>query len=492
MSFSILKSKRTRVIVLLSILLGISCFIAKKDVISQNQDEIKSILEEKNNPNVIEDKKVLKDAVALQDVLRKIAKTITPGVVNISSTRKIKTQRPSLLEDEYLKKFFGFPDDMIPKESQSLGSGFIIDAKGYILTNNHVVADADDIVVRLEGSDDEYKAEVIGTDPDSDVALIKIETNNKKLDICPLGDSDKLEVGDFAVAVGNPFGLNGSFTFGVISHTGRRPNWDSRSYIQTDTPINQGNSGGPLINIFGQVVGINTAIYSPSGGSVGIGFAIPINTAKKIATQLLSGKPIERGSIGVKVSPVVKEYEEHIGIDYGAFVQEVLEKTPAASAGIQAGDVIIYVDGEKVRNPNDLVYIISNKDIGKEITLTLWRNGEKKDVKIVISSKNEIYGNDTKKPLNETKSDKWLGLTVEETDEGLLVTDVEKDSEAYKAGLREDDVIKKIGPKGMRMDNVVTIENFKKFADKYADAKSYMFQVKRGDMTLFIVVKNKD
>ncbi|RLB71203.1 MAG: serine protease, partial [Deltaproteobacteria bacterium] len=295
---------------------------------------------------------------------RSVAKQVGSAVVFIKVEKEVKQRGMgsdsfggSPFNDELLRRFFGQPPQQkrsphqTPKHNAAgQGSGFIVSSDGYIMTNNHVVADADKVTVQLlDGS--EYEAKIIGTDPPTDVALIKIDVD-EKLPALKLGDSDQLEVGDWVLAFGNPFGLSHTLTAGIVSAKGRSGMGlsDYENFIQTDAAINPGNSGGPLVNLDGEVVGMNTAIYSRSGGYMGIGFAIPINMAKNIRQQLIQDGGVTRGRLGVYIQDLNKDLAESFGINQheGILVAQVLEDSPAEKAGVQQGDVILKLDGEKV------------------------------------------------------------------------------------------------------------------------------------------------
>ncbi|MDI3259412.1 MAG: trypsin-like peptidase domain-containing protein, partial [Sinobacteraceae bacterium] len=274
--------------------------------------------------------------------LAPMLKNVLPAVVNIAVRSKVQIQNP-LLNDPFFRRFFNIPDQPQEREEQAIGSGVIVDAtKGYILTNNHVVAQADKVVVRLN-DDRQFDAKIIGTDPQTDLAVLQIKAD--KLTALPLGDSDKLQVGDFVVAIGSPFNLRQTVTSGIVSGLGRTTDMDDGSYqdfIQTDASINPGNSGGALVDLRGELVGINSQILSSSGGSIGIGFAIPINLAKSVMSQLIAYGKVERGRIGIVGQDLTPELAKALGlkIEHGALVSRVLPGSPAAHAGLKAEDVI--------------------------------------------------------------------------------------------------------------------------------------------------------
>jgi serine protease DegQ len=302
---------------------------------------------------------------------------VTPAVVNVSSKTKVRVHDP-FLDDPFFRRFFGAPNAPQERVQQSLGSGVIVDAaKGYILTNNHVVEGADDISVTLADGRT-TKAERVGADADTDVAVIRIEAKN--LVALTLADSSKLRVGDFVVAVGDPFGLGQTVTSGIVSALGRTglKGLGYQNFIQTDASINPGNSGGALVNLRGELVGINSAIYSPSGGNVGIGFAIPTNLAGDVMRQLLATGSVKRGSLGVQTQALDEEIAPLLGMSpgRGAVVTRVLSNSPAAQAGIRPGDVITELNGRPIASPTDLSNAEGLLPVGSTLALKLLRDGE--------------------------------------------------------------------------------------------------------------------
>ena len=322
----------------------------------------------------------LSNAKPIPDSFADLAERLMPSVVNISTTQTIKTnsnalpfQFPPGSPFEEMFKDYNQPTE---RKASSLGSGFIINKNGTIITNNHVINNAEDIVVKVGGK--EYKAKVLGADPYSDLAVLKIDTN-KKFKPVKFGNSDKARVGDWVVAIGNPFGLGGTVTAGIISARNRDINLTRYDdFIQTDASINQGNSGGPLFNLEGDVIGINTAIFSnkPSSGSVGIGFAIPSNAASNIINQLIKYGETKRGWLGVRIQEVTKEIAEVEKLKSleGALVASVGEKSPAEKAGLKAGDIILKFDGKKIDTMRTLPKLVSNTEVGKTVELEIWRN----------------------------------------------------------------------------------------------------------------------
>ena len=302
---------------------------------------------------------------------------VTPAVVNINSKTRVRVRNP-LLDDPFLRQFFGQQNAPRERIEQSLGSGVIIDAaKGYVLTNNHVIEGADDIAVTLHDGRT-LKAQVVGTDPDTDIAVIRIPTEN--LAALPLADSNQLRVGDFVVALGNPFGLGQTVTSGIVSALGRSGmrGLGYQNFIQTDASINPGNSGGALVNLRGELVGINSAIFSPSGSSVGIGFAIPSDLAKEVMTQLIATGTVTHGTLGVQAQDLTADIARMLGSPpgQGAVVTRVRANSSADAAGLKPGDVIVEVNGKPVRNENDLHNAEGILPIGSAVELKLLRDGK--------------------------------------------------------------------------------------------------------------------
>jgi len=318
-----------------------------------------------------------------------LAEKLMPSVVNISTTQTVTTNKNpfpfqfppgSRLEDMF--KEFGVPET---RKAMALGSGFIIDAKGIVVTNNHVIKGAEDILVRVNG-DKEYKVTIIGSDPLSDIAVLKMETKDKFIPV-KFGDSDKARIGDWVIAIGNPFGLGGTVTSGIISARNRSIGLSRyEDFIQTDASINQGNSGGPLFNMDGDVIGINTAILSPTGASSGIGFAIPSNSAKRVIDQLIEFGETKRGWLGVRIQVVTKEIADAEKLDKpkGALVSNVAEGSPSDKAGILPGDIILEFKGTLINKMQELPLIVAQTDVGETVEVKVWRNSKELIKKITL------------------------------------------------------------------------------------------------------------
>ena len=348
-----------------------------------------------------------------------LAERLMPSVVNISTTTTIVTnanpfkgfQFPPGSPFEDMFKEFGTPQK---RKSSALGSGFIINETGIVITNNHVIQDSEDIVVRVDG-DKEYKAKIIGADPLSDIAVLQIESKEKFIPV-KFGDSDKARIGDWVIAIGNPFGLGGTVTSGIISARNRSIGLSRyEDYIQTDASINQGNSGGPLFDMNGNVIGINTAILGQSG-SIGIGFSIPSNSAKKIIDQLVEFGETKRGWLGVRIQVVTKDIADLEKLDEprGALIASVAEKSPSEKAGIKAGDIILEFDGTKIKEMKELPKIVAQTEVGKTVEVKVWRNKKEisKRIKLGRLETSEDFKEEKKEAEIDILEIKSLKVTV--------------------------------------------------------------------------------
>jgi serine protease Do len=346
-----------------------------------------------------------------------LAEKLMPSVVNISTTQTVTTNKNpfpfqfppgSRLEDMF--KEFGVPET---RKAMALGSGFIIDAKGIVVTNNHVIKGAEDILVRVNG-DKEYKVTIIGSDPLSDIAVLKMETKNKFIPV-KFGDSDKARIGDWVIAIGNPFGLGGTVTSGIISARNRSIGLSRyEDFIQTDASINQGNSGGPLFNMDGDVIGINTAILSPTGASSGIGFAIPSNSAKRVIDQLIEFGETKRGWLGVRIQVVTKEIADAEKLDKpkGALVSSVAEGSPSDKAGILPGDIILEFKGTLINKMQELPLIVAQTDVGETVEVKVWRNSKELIKKITLGRLETSEDFKAEKKLEKPKTLEIVGLKI--------------------------------------------------------------------------------
>jgi len=431
-----------------------------------------------------------------------LAEKLSPAVVNVSTTSQGETspqmQGPFGGGDphefwEPFERFFG-PLPKHPFKQRSLGSGFIINREGYILTNNHVVENADEIQVRLE-NEKEYKAKIVGRDPKTDIAVIKID-DVPDLATISLGNSDELRVGEWVMAIGNPFGLEHTVTAGIVSAKGRfigQGSYDN--FIQTDAAINPGNSGGPLINLKGEVVGINTAIFSRSGGNIGIGFAIPVNVAKELLPELEEKGKVTRGWLGVMIQKITPDIAESLGLSdsKGALVADVMKDGPAETAGVKVGDVIVEFDGHAVKDSTDLPLMVARVPIGKSVQLKVIRNkeaqtlnvsiGELKDEEVAATGKEESFGL-TVQPLTPDIAES-LGISGDI--KGVVVSAVEPGSTADDAGLRRGDVVLEVN-----REPVKDLPSYRKALKSATQGKSVLFLVRRGENTIFLALKHAE
>ncbi len=423
-----------------------------------------------------------------------------PAVVNISTTQIIQSTQgfPNIPEDDPFYEFFRRFAPQIPREqeSQSLGSGFIISSDGYIMTNAHVVDSADKITVRLTDKR-EFRAKVIGVDKRTDVALLKIDATG--LPKLTAGDPNKLKVGEWVIAIGSPFGFDNSVTAGIVSAKGRSlPQDNFVPFIQTDVAINPGNSGGPLFNMDEEVVGINSQIYTRSGGSMGLSFAIPIDVAMQVADQLRSGGKVTRGRIGVTIQELTRELAESFGLSKpnGALISSVEKNAPADKAGIQASDVILSFDGKPVNSSNDLPRMVAAVKPGTKVVVELWRKGETKKVTVEVAEMPEDgkLARTGKKPSEDgAETVSRLGISVmelnaEQLEElqvvgGLLVQDV-RGSAARAAGLHQGDVLLAIGNIQIR-----SLAQFNELLKQVPNGRNVALLVRRGDNALYVAIK---
>ncbi len=430
-----------------------------------------------------------------------LAERLSPAVVNIS-TSSTEGQSGSMGPGgqspfggrdphEFWEPFFGQMPRR-PFKQRSLGSGFIINRDGYILTNNHVVENADEITVKLS-NDKEYKAKIIGRDAKTDIAVIKID-NVSDLTAVTLGDSDGLRVGEWVMAIGNPFGLEHTVTAGIVSAKGRfigQGSYDQ--FIQTDVAINPGNSGGPLINLKGDVVGINTAIFSRSGGNIGIGFAIPINLAKELLPELEAKGKVTRGWLGVLIQKVTPEIAESLGISdaTGALVADVVKDGPAEEAGVKVGDIIVEFDGHTVKDSTELPFLVARTPIGKSAKLKILRDKQTMTLEVKVGELRE------EEVAEAGEKGGSLGLSVQaltpeiaeslgigSDTKGVVVSGVEPGTPADEAGLRRGDVIMEVNREAVK-----DLGSYRKAIKAAEKRKSILFLVRRGDNTVFIAVK---
>ena len=436
--------------------------------------------------------KVSSQTVAAPDWVT-LAKSLKPAVVNVS-TKRVETGPalpPGMDPGDPFSQFFKQFRGNRPHPARSLGSGFVINSDGYVVSNNHVVDGATEIRVKLSDGR-EFPAKVLGRDPKTDLALLKIEASG--LPTIPMGDSGALEVGESVMAIGNPFGLEQTVTTGIVSGTGRviggGPYDD---FIQTDASINPGNSGGPLINARGQAVGINAAIFSQSGGSIGIGFAIPVNLAKPVLTQLADGGHVVRGWLGVSIQPVTPDLAKSLKLSEtaGALVSSVAEGSPAAKAGLKPGDVILEFAGERVARADRLPNAVATTAVGREVPLSVVRDGKPMKLTVKVAQQAESAAAESEPSKVPAK----LGLAVEPVtprlaremglrdQQGVIVRDVKADSPAAEAGLQVGDVIVEVNRQSIR-----NAADMHRQLDGHVKGTPVLLLVHRGEGSLFMTI----
>ena len=434
---------------------------------------------------------------AVPDTFADLAEKLMPSVVNISTTQTVKTTQKAFPFQFPPGSPFGemFKDFEQPKErkASSLGSGFIIKENGIVITNNHVIANAEDILVRV--GEKEFKAEVVGADPYMDIAVLKMGTKDKFTTV-KFGDSDNARVGDWAVAIGNPFGLGGTVTAGIISARNRDINLTRYDdFIQTDASINQGNSGGPLFNLKGEVIGINTAIIAPGqSGSIGIGFAIPANAASNVIDQLIEFGETKRGWLGVRIQEVTKEIAEveKLKKPAGALVASVGQNSPADKAGIKAGDIILEFDGKKIDTMRTLPKVVANTKVGKSVELKIWRNKKSINKKLVLGrleSSEEFKEKKTKTVTKENEIE-TLKITVREiTDEDINSRNLDKKT----TGVVIVNIANRSPLANLLSINDIIIEVQKTQVKNYSDLNRIVEAIfKKGEKTLLLTVINSN
>ena len=441
-----------------------------------------------------------------------LAEKLSPSVVNISTTTVIEQksrEMPSFPPGSPFEDFFKQFEKPGGKKrkAQSLGSGFIIDKSGYIITNNHVIDNAEKIMVILY-DDTSFEATVVGKDPKTDVALLKINPKKTKLTAVKFGDSNKLRVGDWVMAIGNPFGFGGTVTAGIVSARGRNLSGSYDDYIQTDASINRGNSGGPLFDMNGNVVGINTAIFSQSGGSVGIGFAVSSNLAKQVTDQLKQYGRTKRGWLGVLIQEISKEIADSLGMKSvkGALVSSATEGGPAQKAGVKTGDVILKFNGIDIDTMKELPKVVAGTPVGKSVPLVILRNGKTITLNVVLgelelAEKENLITKSSGNKKSKSKTFEKLGFVVEELSKsnvekfklkkikaGILISSVKEGSVAQEAGLLPGMVIVRVGQ--IEVNSIDVIEDAIKNAIKQK-RKAILLLVKVESGTRFVALELK-
>ncbi|OWU72598.1 serine protease [Marinibacterium profundimaris] len=459
---------------------------------------------------------MLAQAVSSQtrpDSLAPLADQVSPAVVNITTSTVVEGRtgpQGIVPEGSPFEDFFREFQDRNggegrrPRRSSALGSGFVISEDGYVVTNNHVIESADEITIEFFDGD-ELQATVVGTDPNTDIALLKVETD-EPLPFVNFGDSDTARVGDWVIAMGNPLGQGFSLSVGIVSARNRALSGSYDDYIQTDAAINRGNSGGPLFNMDGEVVGVNTAILSPNGGSIGIGFSMASNVVTRVVDQLREYGETRRGWLGVRIQDVTDEIAEAMGLEQasGALITDVPEG-PAKEAGLLAGDVIMTFDGKDVEDTRGLVRQVGNTDIGKSVRVVVFRDGGTETVLVTLGRREEAER--TVPAAMEQMEDapaerEILGLTlstlteemraelgIPEGQDGLVVVDVDETSEAYEKGLRAGDLITEAGQQ--KVETLAALDERIEEATE-AGRKSLLLLVRRGGDPRFVAISLED
>jgi len=411
---------------------------------------------------------------------------VTPAVVNIASTGRIKVQQNPFFNDPFFRRFFEMPNQPRERITRSLGSGVIIDAeKGYILTNNHVIDHADEITVTLQNGDT-HKAKLLGTDPDTDIAVIQIEAEN--ITAIPMADSRKVRVGDFSLAIGNPFGLGQTVTSGIVSAIGRSGLGIEgfEDFIQTDASINPGNSGGALVNLRGELVGINTAILSQSGGNIGIGFAIPINMARDIMQQLLTHGEVKRGRLGAQAQDLSPQLAQAFNIKFrrGAVITQVENDSAADRAGLRPGDIVLEINNRQVRDADTLRNSVGLLRVGENVSMKIQRDGEILTLLAKVEEPpqrvlegHRVHARLSGAVLADIEENSRLYGRVE----GVLIADIEMGSPASRAGLRKGDVITSLNRKPVR-----SLQELKQAS---LTNRTLLLNIRRGNAALFLYLQ---
>ena len=410
----------------------------------------------------------------------------SPAVVNIATQGTVTAPRNPMMDDPFFRRFFGVPQER-ERQVRSAGSGVIVDSKkGYVLTNHHVIENADQIEVVLD-DDRSLQATVVGSDPGTDIAVLLLEDYDNLVDM-PLGDSEELQVGDFVVAIGNPFGLQHTVTSGIVSALGRhgisRDGYED--FIQTDASINPGNSGGALINLKGELVGINSAIFSSSGGNIGIGFAIPVNIAKAIMEQILEFGEVRRGLLGVSISDFNAETAKAIGVEatQGALVQEIVPGSAAEKAGVEVGDVIVSVNGVTITDAADLRTTIGLKRSGETVKLILIRDGDRETVTAMLDEldMNPVMAAGELHPgLAGAQFSTYHGDAENYSGSGVMVDNVDAGSPAALSGLRTSDIIT-----SLNRQQVSSVKELREIAE---DQNLLLLRIQRGNRTLLLQIR---
>lgn len=468
--------------------------------ISFHFDSTKTVLSTEVQPEISQ--QTVQILSQTNQAMAELVAAVTPSIVNISSTKTIKTRGSvsPFFNDPFFRRFFGdeFGQFDQPREykQSGLGSGVIVDEEGYILTNNHVISNADEILVKLSDKK-EFKGKVIGADPKTDLAVVKIEAED--LPVIKIGNSDDLQIGETVIAIGNPYGLSQTVTSGIVSAKGRANVGiaDYEDFIQTDAPINPGNSGGALVNIKGELIGINTAIFSTSGGYQGIGFAIPTNMAKAVMQSLITGGKVIRGWLGVSIQPVTEDIVDHFKLkeQKGALVAEVVEDSPAGKAGIKRGDVILRYEGRDVDDPDHLRNMVAATLPDTKTTVSVSREGKEQDIVVMIgelpaelktASGTFEYNNALDGVrIQDITPELRKSLEIPQRVSGVVINAIDAGSAAVGV-LRQADVIMEINRK-----NIGNTDDYREVVSEIASTDSILLLVYRSGSTLYITLSEK-
>lgn len=441
-------------------------------------------------------------AMSLQGVYNYIANQAIPAVVSLQVESSQSSSGSPFFpgQEDFLKRFFGF-EEVPERFSQAFGSGFIISPDGYLISNHHVVKGAKKITIQFKDDNKTYTAKVVGSDPDTDISLLKIEQEGE-FPFLRMGNSDNTQIGDIVVAIGNPFNLSHTFTTGVISAIGRSgiANNKYENFLQTDVAINPGNSGGPLINLSGEVVGINSVIISRGGGNIGIGFSIPINMAKSIVDQLREKGKVVRGWMGIAYSEISADVASALNIEKkGVIISRVIEDSPAEKAGLQGGDILVSFNKKEIIRSADLLNEIAKTPIGKRVPLEYLRNGKKSSANIRLSvAQDEIAQNDDFSTGDDSSpsSEKYVGITVRSMDKdllakyrvkrpiGVVVDTIDQRTSLFLSGVRVDDIIEEINRK-----SITSVSTFESTMKKIDEGEKILLKIRRDNSVFYFVVR---
>ncbi len=478
-------------------------FSQEEKLAVENKSQERSLYQESNSPRPVQSESN-PSLLSLQQAYNNVAYQTLGSVVSLQVESEAQVNNSPFNNDEFLKRFFGLPrnNPQQRRRAESYGSGFIISPDGFLLSNFHVIKDATKIKIVFKDSEKEYTASVVGSDEDTDIALLKIDSN-ESFPFLKLANSDEVRIGDIVVAIGNPFGLSHTFTTGVVSAKGRVGVIGNRyeDFIQTDVAINPGNSGGPLLNLLGEVIGINSAILSRSGGSIGIGFSIPINMAKNILEDLKTSGKVTRGWIGIEFQEISEDLAEALNVSRnGIVITRVIEESPASKADVEAGDILSEFNGQRIKNGRDLINKLAAVKVGERASLTLLRDGKTVRTRITILERAEdqvaSQGNDNDFRGNQgVKVGDYFGIEVVNMDKealerykvnsavGVLVSSISRNSALTEKGLRVGDLIKSINKKP-----TINTSSYKRVAAEVKKGQKVLFTVQREERIFYLVI----